>query len=172
MLGTGCFLKTQTLVPSNKKQSVQIAKISSLKHKKSPICKNKLSWKFHATRYFHLHSASCIIIAFVHSPSSTFIYLHKPSSTLTSTFISLLLPSSAYYIYHNLIVFHVPPLVFIKIVRDHQTNFPAVSLFISDQFAPLSFNLQTLYTLKNNFAFPWNILYFTLFCYIKADEES
>ena len=32
--GTGYFLKTQKLVPSKKKQSVQIAKISSLKTQK------------------------------------------------------------------------------------------------------------------------------------------
>ena len=62
-------------------------------------------------------------------PSFTSISLHP----LSSTFISLLFPSSA-YIYHHLIVFiylHLPPLVFIKIVRDYPTNYRAVSLIIS-----------------------------------------
>ena len=45
MMGTVYFMKSQKLVPSKKNQSALIAKISSCKHKKSPIPKNKLPQK-------------------------------------------------------------------------------------------------------------------------------
>ena len=40
------------IIPSEKNQSVLIAKISSRKTQKTPIHKNKLPQKFRATRYF------------------------------------------------------------------------------------------------------------------------
>ena len=50
MLGTGYFMKIEKLNPGKKNQSVPIAKISSRKHKKSPIRKNKLRQKFLSRR--------------------------------------------------------------------------------------------------------------------------
>ena len=116
------------------------------------------SYTFHfsiSLTFIHLYLFSFTFIL-IRSTSFTFIHTHFGSLTfylspyiglpdlpsftsislqpLSSTFISLLFPSSA-YTYHHLIVFiylHLPPLVFIKIVRDYPTNYRAVSLFISD----------------------------------------
>ena len=56
-LGTGYFLKIEKINSQKKNQSVLIAKISSRKHKKSPIRKIKLPQNFRATRYRnHVHS--------------------------------------------------------------------------------------------------------------------
>ena len=50
----GTFWKLQNLILSEKNQCVLMTKISFRKTEKSPVCKNKLSQKFHTSRYTHL----------------------------------------------------------------------------------------------------------------------
>ena len=55
-LGTEYFLKIAKIIPSKKKHLTlsKSQKLVPAKHKKSPIRKNKLPQKFHATRYVGL----------------------------------------------------------------------------------------------------------------------
>ena len=117
--------------------------------------------------FFYPHFPSFNFI-FLRTPSFSFINLHSPSFILihlhsnSFTFIHTH-PSSLIFIYLNR-----PTVIYSWYSRDYPMKCRAVTSFISGQFVPLSFNLQTLHLLKNNFAFPWNVPYFTLFCYTRG----